>query len=349
MLNHCFSISLLHEETVCGVNHAVCLLLFLPFFQNKDFWMSKGSGRVNDRDATFSNPSRIGAKRSHQWFVDAAEPELFLNKKQAMQMANSKLSSGIPYACTPWENTSSFQSTPNQCRLFGSETARSINFTERNISSVETNDLNLRRKANDIQYNSNGENNRDLPTGQALDRGTETGFLLMGQTNDKEHQNVILTGQSYHRVDTHIRSAGSNHGRGEENMISISDTYSEGDSNIISFGGLPDEQDITSIGRQVDIYEQLYHQSSQTSETVCEKELDAANDKAVVKNRVVKPRPESVSINKPEWKMSRKEAPNSFPSNVRSLISTGMLDGVPVKYVSLTREVNSSSSYVFFN
>ncbi|KAF3453830.1 hypothetical protein FNV43_RR04271 [Rhamnella rubrinervis] len=302
--------------------------------------MSKGSEHVNDRDATFSNTSRIGAKRSNHWFVDAAGPELFLNKKQSIQMANSKLSSGIPYACTPWENTSSFQSSPNPFigPLFGSETARSVNFAERNISSVEMDNLNFRRKDTENQYNSNRENNRDLPTGQALDRVNETGFLSVGKANNKEHDNVILTGQSYNRVDAHLRSASSNYGRGEENTISIIDTYSKGDANIMSFDGFPDEQDIISIGRPVDSYGQLYHQSSQTSETVCEKELDAANDKAVVKNHVVKPRPESVSKNKQECKLSRKEAPNSFPSNVRSLISTGMLDGVPVKYVSLTQE-----------
>lgn len=312
--------------------------------------MSKGSGHVNDGDATFNTPSRIGAKRSHQWFVDAAESELFLNKKQAMQRENSKLSSGLPYACTHWENTSSFQSAPNQFigRLFGSETVRSINFAERNISSIEMDDLNMGQKDNDHQYDSNGEDNRDLPTSQALDRGNETCFLSMGQANNKDDDNVILMGQSYDRVNTHIRSAGSNYGNGEENSISVGETYSKGDANIISFAGFPDEQDCISVGRSVDSYDQLYHQSSQTSETACEKELDAANAKAVVTNRVVKPRIESVSKNKLDCKTSRKEAPNSFPSNVRSLISTGMLDGVPVKYVSLTREVSSSPSSIYF-
>nr|GMC59086.1 uncharacterized protein LOC109186725 [Ipomoea batatas] len=37
-------------------------------------------------------------------------------------------------------------------------------------------------------------------------------------------------------------------------------------------------------------------------------------------------------------KEAKKNSPNSFPSNVKSLMSTGILDGVPVKYVSWSRE-----------
>ncbi|KAF2318680.1 hypothetical protein GH714_010029 [Hevea brasiliensis] len=39
-------------------------------------------------------------------------------------------------------------------------------------------------------------------------------------------------------------------------------------------------------------------------------------------------------------KASKKAHPNNFPSNVKSLLSTGMLDGVAVKYVSWSREKN---------
>jgi hypothetical protein len=37
---------------------------------------------------------------------------------------------------------------------------------------------------------------------------------------------------------------------------------------------------------------------------------------------------------------TRKAPPNNFPSNVKSLLSTGMFDGVPVKYVSWSRDVS---------
>lgn len=67
-----------------------------------------------------------------------------------------------------------------------------------------------------------------------------------------------------------------------------------------------------------------------------------SNSYAVVNApRVAKLMPESLSKNRPELKVERKEAPSSFSSNVRSLISTGMLYGVPVKYVSVAQELRS--------
>lgn len=43
--------------------------------------------------------------------------------------------------------------------------------------------------------------------------------------------------------------------------------------------------------------------------------------------------------NKMELKMSKKVLPNNYPSNVKKLLSTGILDGARVKYISTTSEV----------
>lgn len=355
---------------------------------DKGFWMSKGAGHVNDVDPTFDNTSRIEPKRSHQWFVDAAETELFPSKKQAVQAPNNKSTSGMSNANIPsWENASSFHSVPSQFnyRFFGSETARPVNFAERNIV-VETENPNVRRKSMDEQFgedasvglsishamedpetcltyggirkvkvnqvkdcdngvhmpkghDSNGENISHLSSGQAYNRESEAGFASIGQPYNQD-DNVTLMGHTYNRGDANIRSTGPTFGNEDGNSISIGDTYGKGEANIISFGGFPDEQDIIPVGRPVSNYDLLYTQSSvQTLETAHEKESDQTNADTVLSTTpVAKLRPESVSKNKPEFKTSRKEAPNSFPSNVRSLISTGMLDGVPVKYVSLARE-----------
>ena len=42
---------------------------------------------------------------------------------------------------------------------------------------------------------------------------------------------------------------------------------------------------------------------------------------------------------KMELKMSKKVLPNNYPSNVKKLLSTGILDGARVKYISTTSEV----------
>ncbi|KAL6203198.1 hypothetical protein ACLB2K_026901 [Fragaria x ananassa] len=358
-------------------------------FQNKGFWMAKGAGHENDGDATFGNPSRIEPKRSHQWFVDSAEPQLFPNKKQAVHIPNSKLSVEMPNENVSWENPSSFQSVPHQFidRLFGSDTASSTNFSDRNVSPVGSDDWSIRTKGIDDQFGedapvnlsishaienpevclgyagirkikvnqvkdsdndmhasrehgSSREYNINLPTSQAFDRTHETSFISAGQAYDKEHDNVTLMGHAYNQGAAHVRPLGASYGKREENVISMSDGYSKGNANMISFGGFPDEQDMNTMGRAVANYDQLYHQSSvQTSETAHEKELDTTNVNAVDNTAsVAKSKPESASKSKPESKPTKKQAPNSFPSNVRSLISTGILDGVPVKYVSVARE-----------
>ncbi|XP_062084888.1 uncharacterized protein LOC133791024 isoform X2 [Humulus lupulus] len=342
--------------------------------------MEKGPRHVNDGDLGLSNTARIGTKRSHQWFVDCADSELSPDKKQVLQTVNTKLSPRISYTSVPpWENTSSLQPVPNPFvdRLIGSERARSVKFSERNISAVGTDDLNGRKgtdryfgdnvpfglsvdhggpetclsyagirkvKVNQVKDIDNGihalrrhGNNSDLSTDHAFGRENEANYVAMGQSFNKEHDSMILVGHAYNTGDAHIRSAVPNYGRVDDNTLSIGDTFGKGDTSIISFSGFPDEQDIIPVGRPVDTYDQLYHQSSMISEAPCEKEPDPINVNAVM-NTIVKPRSDSVSKNKSEYKTSKKEAPNSFPSNVRSLISTGMLDGVPVKYVSLASE-----------
>ena len=149
-------------------------------------------------------------------------------------------------------------------------------------------------------------------------------------------------GHDYNR-DTHIVSTCPNYVKEDDNAISINDAYGKEEANMICFGGFNDAHDILPVSRPINSYDQSYDQSSvQTLEAVHEKDVDASNVNAAASNtRVAKSKPESVSRNKPEVRSGRKEAPNSFPSNVRSLISTGMLDGVPVKYVSLSREVSS--------
>ena len=354
--------------------------------------MEKGPGHIANHGD--ENSSRIGTKRSHQWLVDAAELELSSDKKQVVRTINTKLSSGIPYTSVPpWEHTTSLQSVPNQFvdRLIGSETARSLNVAERNITSFGTDDLNGRRKGTDSHFGNDvpfglsvahegpetcvsyagirkvkvnqvkdcdndihalrrhdSNNNSDLSTDHTFARENETNFVSMGQSFNKDRDNTMLVGHTYNTGDPHIRSAVPNYGRMDDNMIPMGDTYGKGDTNIISFSGFPDEQDIIPVGRPVDSYDQLYHQSSVITETASEKEPDPLSGNAVTTNRVVKPRSDSVSKNKPESKAIKKEAPNSFPSNVRSLISTGMLDGVPVKYVSLAREVKLQLVVHFF-
>lgn len=334
--------------------------------------------RYLDAETLFDNPSTTESKRSHQWFTDAAEQELFPNKKQAVEAPNSKSISGVPTGSLPWDATSGFQSVPNQFidRLFRSETTKPVSFSERYISGTDTESSNMRKKAieehfgnhssvglsmsygiedpntclsyggirkikvNQVKESDSGlvasmEHNRTC-SDQIYNRMNETSFISMGQAYGKEDDSISSMGHAY-KAEADIRSTVSLFGTGNS-IEPIDHSYIKEHSNNISFEGFNEESN--SLARPTNSYNMLYNQSSvQTSETPIEKELAAANVHAVViPPQVAKPKPQVVTKNKSDSKPARKEAPNSFPSNVRSLIATGMLDGVPVKYVALSRE-----------
>ncbi|KAJ7980898.1 putative DNA-binding protein [Quillaja saponaria] len=187
----------------------------------------------------------------------------------------------------------------------------------------------------DHRYNQ--ENNSNLGH---VSREREMSSRTMGQAYDKKDDGVPLRGHTNNRGDPHVRSVGTPYSKGDSSVIAIGDSFNKEDGKIISFGGFPDAQDIIPLGRSTGDYDPSFNQPSvQTTETASKEVLDVLNSNAVVNaSEVAKLKRESVTKSKPDFKGAKKEAPNSFPSNVRSLISTGMLDGVPVKYVSLARE-----------
>ncbi|XP_059626658.1 uncharacterized protein LOC132269479 isoform X3 [Cornus florida] len=340
--------------------------------------MAKSGEHSTDGDTVFDDPSRIEPKRSHQWFTDAAEPEGFPNKKQAVQAPYRKSTSGFVNSnASHWENGSGFQSVPNQFvdRLFGFEPTRPVNYTERNVSPVGTDNPNIRKsginepfgydpsvglsispamedpvtslsyggirkvRVNQVKDSDNGqhkatEHDCGSSIAQVYNRGNETSFISVGQTYSKDDGSVMLMGHTYNR------SMDSTSGKGDDDTISIGHTYNKGEASTISFGGFHNEPVIDLLARPISSYDMLYSRDSiQTSETPGQKELDASNAGTVPSaSQIANSRPEPVSKNMLEMRMAKKEAPNSFPSNVRSLISTGMLDGVPIKYVSVSRE-----------
>ncbi|XP_010253286.1 PREDICTED: uncharacterized protein LOC104594611 isoform X3 [Nelumbo nucifera] len=420
-------------------------------FQSKGFWMAKGPGCLNDGEMTCDNSSRIEPKRAHPWFVDPTEPELFPNKKQAIDASNMPSQFGD--------------------RLFGSEPARAINFGARNILSVNTGHLNMGRKVFEDQFGhdpsvglsishtmedpasclsyggirkvkinqvKDSDNGISVSMGHAYNRGDNNimsigdaydkrddhtismghaydkrdgDAISIGHTYDKRDDNPISMGHTYDKRDENTISIGHTYNKGDENTISMSHAYNKGDDNTISMGhaynkedqntmsmthaykgdentmtmghiynkaddgtitmghifnkgdnniismghpynkgdsttisftGFHEETDTNPSGRLISSYDLLMSQSSiQTSETetVNEKELvDTSVDVFVNNAQNTSGVTETVTKNKMEIKMSKKVAPNNFPSNVKSLLSTGMLDGVHVKYISWSRE-----------
>ncbi|KGN47360.1 uncharacterized protein LOC101211282 isoform X1 [Cucumis sativus] len=185
--------------------------------------------------------------------------------------------------------------------------------------------------------NSNREDGGQL-TMDSYYKEIETGLVSVGSAYIKEDDSFSLMNQTSNNGDHHIRFLGHS-GKIDDNVVSIGDDYGKRDANIISFDGFPDDQDIVSLGRTLGSHDSTFYEPSfQASEADGVPELESSSfDVPASSSQITKQKPDITLKNRPEYKM-RKEAPNSFPSNVRSLISTGMLDGVPVKYVSVTRE-----------
>lgn len=347
---------------------------------DNSLWMAKGA----ERGPTFDNPSRIETKRTHRWLADSGEADFFSSKKHAVQSPSAQSISRISHSNIPsWESLASFQPTSNQFvdRLFGSETTRPVDFTERSISLVEAGGANLSEKDSEDQYEDdisvglsisqstedpemclsyNGigkvkanrvkdsetgiyslkmnsfdrENHIDMHSALAYDRQNDMVIIPVGQDYNKDIENVNLMRHAYEECGQ-IKSRDFAYYKEDPTAVSVADAYKE-EGNIISFDGFNDERDIIPVGRSVGGLDESDSQSSlQISKEDGRKQVATSNANVM---RVVKSRSDFVSKNKPESKPSRKEAPNSFPSNVRSLISTGMLDGIPVKYVSVSCE-----------
>lgn len=394
---------------------------FWQSFQAKGFWMAKGPGCLTDGEMAYDNSSRIEPKRAHQWFVDSTEPELFPNKKQAIEASNSKSISGIANVnASPWENVSSVHSLSGQFsdQLFGSETARTINFSGRDIPSVNAGNSDMGRKSIEEQFGNdpsvglsishtmeegsclsyggrrkvkinqvrgsdngisgsmgdtyNGDDNTTISMNHTYNKGDDNTISMghtynrgndsaisMGLTYNKEDDNNISMGHTYNNGAENTISMGLTYNKGEDNTISMGHIFNKGDGNIISmghsckretntisFGGFHEEPETNPSGRLISSYDLLM---SQSSEALGGKELGALDGELLLNTApLATSGTEIIPKSKMELKMSKKAAPSNFPSNVRSLLSTAMLDGVPVKYISWSREVNFRSKCSLF-
>ncbi|CAN4116905.1 unnamed protein product [Withania somnifera] len=160
-------------------------------------------------------------------------------------------------------------------------------------------------------------------TGQTFNKIADTN-PPMSHCYSKISDNTILVNQTYSKV--------------ENNNLSMSRSFGRGESNIISFGRFNDDDDINPFGKLICSYDLLMSQSSgQQLDIVTGKRLVESNADTVTSAAQMVGSKEVIS-KKEEQKATKKPPSNSFPSNVRSLLSTGMLDGVPVKYIAWSRE-----------
>ncbi|PWA50094.1 hypothetical protein CTI12_AA476260 [Artemisia annua] len=314
-------------------------------FHDKGFWMGKGDGHITNREALVGNSSLVESKRSHQWFADATEAEFFPNKRQAIESPNDKPISEISTSHLSWDNVSALESSPSQFidRLLGSPVRMDNGHVNRKIGHDQLGNgslvgLSMSYSIEDPETCVNYGGVRKVKVNQVKNtdsRASETNFITMGPNFGNEDGNVTLMGHSYSGFHpAHTSTGDPAVEKDDENHISI--------INSISFGGFHDEPEIDTLARPIDSYfvkpmnnygASFDQSADKTLRSPKIKAMDASNLSTVgTAQQGVK------SKSKSEPKQAKKEAPNSFPSNVRSLMATGILDGVPVKYVSVSRE-----------
>uniref|UniRef100_A0A2P2K6B5 Uncharacterized protein MANES_09G086500 n=1 Tax=Rhizophora mucronata TaxID=61149 RepID=A0A2P2K6B5_RHIMU len=164
------------------------------------------------------------------------------------------------------------------------------------------------------------------------------GVINMGQTFNTD-ENAISMGHIYDKGNNSSVSMGQMYHKADNSNLSMGRSYIKEESTIISFGG--DNDDSTNYSSRImSNYELLMAQPSlQNSEVAPEKELIKTScDELLSTSHITSCESGNLSRKKEDPKMSKKTPANNFPSNVRSLLSTGMLDGVPVKYIAWSRE-----------
>ncbi|XP_073051987.1 uncharacterized protein [Primulina eburnea] len=128
------------------------------------------------------------------------------------------------------------------------------------------------------------------------------------------------------------------HSKENSTMLSLGENHENGEQTTISFGGFQDDPDDSDTsGRLICSRDILLSRLSAQSSAALGQRNFVEQITANVAS-VAAPRTDGTLKNlEPKIK---KGTSNNFPANVKSLLSTGILDGIPVKYISWSREKN---------
>lgn len=223
-------------------------------FQNKSFWMDKGTGCLTDSDMAYENSSRLESKRPHQWFMEGTEAELFPNKKQVLEVPSSNSFLGISNLnVSPWGNASTFHPVSTQFteRIFESETARTINFDDRNVGNINMgtkvvedpflNDpsfgLSISHSLEDPRSALNYGGIRKVKVSQVKDSDNIMSASLGHAYNTREDNSSVSSVQAYNKPDGNSISMGLSYNGGDTNILSVGDAYNREDNSFITMGG----------------------------------------------------------------------------------------------------------------
>ncbi|KAL5057086.1 hypothetical protein RYX36_028690 [Vicia faba] len=236
-------------------------------FQNKGFWMPRDAGCIAEESVGYENSSRVEPKRSHQWFTDTSEPEIFSNKKQAVEASSDMPVSTTNVNVSHWDTSSGFHSVTGQFsdRLFGSDLIRSVNSVDNNMSSTGSGNLNIGGRKNFVGYQYGHDPSvglsaspssldplpclnfggirkvkvnqvRDSDHGMPADNTTFSidGNITSGPSYSDGSDNTVALGIS--KPDHNLLAMGHIFNKGDGNFMLMGQNYGKGDESILSTG-----------------------------------------------------------------------------------------------------------------
>ncbi|XP_058762428.1 uncharacterized protein LOC131635797 [Vicia villosa] len=248
-------------------------------FQNKGFWMPRDAGCIAEESGGYENSPRVEPKRSHQWLTDTGEPEIFSNKKQAIEASSSDMPVSTTNA-SHWDTSSGFHSVTGQFsdRLFGSDLIRSVNSVDNNMSSTGSGNLNIGGRQSFGNQYGNDPSVRLSVSPTMLGPSPCLNFggirkVKVNQVRDSDHgmpadNNTFSIDSGYDKNDGNITS-GPSYSNGSDNadntvvigiskpgdnLLAMGHIFNKGDGNFMLMGnnyGKGDEN-ILSTGRPVE-------------------------------------------------------------------------------------------------
>ncbi|KAL1556838.1 hypothetical protein AAHA92_12408 [Salvia divinorum] len=280
----------------------------------------------------------------------------------------------IPENCLPDVMTNTFQRTSNNIfsgltnnTAVGNAISVDPAYSKLDRNFVSVGNSSSKRDGSFMLSNQyyNGIDNNVLSTGRAFNRGNYN-INVLGEQYEKENGNFSSVCPTYNRGqenlyglepfyrkvnetgemhiafqgqrDAAVSSLGALYNKENSSILSMAEHSRKGEETTISFGGFQNSvEERDHSGRLISSYDVLLNQSSsQSSGALGQKDsTDQLSENAITASSS---RPDGAPKNKDP--KTKKGSSNNFPSNVKSLLSTGILDGIPVKYVSWSREKN---------
>ncbi|XP_061372263.1 uncharacterized protein LOC133314753 isoform X2 [Gastrolobium bilobum] len=163
-------------------------------------------------------------------------------------------------------------------------------------------------------------------------------FITIDASYDKGIDHIIPIGPTYDKVDSNIASTVPSYDKRDSSSLAVDYNHNKGEGSTISFGGFHDDRESNPSGGIISGYDLLMGNHTSAEGLDGEKALTQSNCELPVNSSPKSNLKTDTILKNKEPKITKKAPVNNFPSNVKSLLSTGIFDGVPVRYVSWSRE-----------